>query len=262
MRTMTLLSVNVNKIATLRNSRGSNQPDLRKVTRDIIQFGAQSITVHPRPDERHIKKRDVYALKEIIFSFNKTHPFSLEYNIEGFPSRSFLDLICKIRPTQCTLVPDAPGVLTSEEGWNMAKSEDFLAAIIEELRSLKVRSSLFVNPFDFVKKKDEKESLLRLNPSRVEIYTGVYAKAFSTSKKAKALEIYKNFSNFLEENSSIELNAGHDLNLENLSELLREVPFIREVSIGHALICEALYEGLEKTVKKYLEVCSGENSSN
>lgn len=257
---MARLSVNVNKVATLRNSRGSNVPCLEDVTGDIIRFGAKGITVHPRPDERHIKRADVFVLKKRIHDINKKYgdkKFHLfvEFNIEGFPSPAFLKLIERVKPSQCTLVPDPPGVLTSNQGWSLFKNLSFLKRKVKKLRELQVRSSLFLDPLTFLKSSVEKKSLLDICPDRVEIYTGKYAQFFYTSKRDSILRTYKKFEDFIHENSSIEINAGHDLNQKNLKPLLQSIPSIKEVSIGHALICEALYDGFKKTLRHYLKIC-------
>ena len=233
---MTKLSVNINKIATLRNARGGNYPDLLQVASDIQRFGAQGITVHPRPDERHIRKSDVFGLKKIVFT---------EFNIEGYPSKDFLKLIKEIGPTQVTLVPDPPDVLTSNAGWNTNKEKSFLTECIHELHEYNVRVSLFVEPEDVVIL-HAKEA----GADRVELYTEKYAKDFS-SYPEKAIAQYIEAAKFAEE-IGIGLNAGHDLNLKNLKYFSKNIPSLLEVSIGHALISDALYFGLENTVQLYL----------
>lgn len=232
----TRLSVNINKIATLRNARGGNVPDLLKVAADIERFGAEGITVHPRPDERHIRRKDVYALKEIV----KT-----EFNIEGYPSRDFLDLIREVRPDQVTLVPDPPDVLTSNAGWDTETNQSFLTDIVSELKSLGVRTSLFLAPV---------EKLVELaagtGTDRIELYTENYASEFPYHP-GKAVDIYVHASKAAAR-VGLGLNAGHDLNLDNLRYFRTEVSGLLEVSIGHALISDALYFGLENTVQMYL----------
>lgn len=236
---MTKLSVNVNKIATLRNSRGKNIPNLLQMTLDIIKFGADGITIHPRPDERHIKKQDVYDLANNI---------NVELNIEGYPSAEFMQLIAEIRPAQCTLVPDPPHVLTSNAGWNVKKNFHELVTIIEQLRAIQVRSSLFIDPVDI--NSQTLELLSQLKCDRVELYTEAYADSFATYDQEKTLELYKNAATSIY-NLGIAINAGHDLNLHNLPTFIKNIPFIKEVSIGHALIADALYFGMADTIKKY-----------
>ncbi|MCX6276279.1 MAG: pyridoxine 5'-phosphate synthase [Bacteroidetes bacterium] len=233
---MTRLSVNINKIATLRNARGSNIPDVIKSAKDIERFGAQGITVHPRQDERHIRKSDVRELKKVITS---------ELNIEGFPSEDFLQLIEEVRPAQATLVPDAPNVLTSNAGWDTFKHQDFLRDIISRIKSYNVRVSLFMAP-------DVRliELARSTGTDRIELYTEDFAKRFSSDKEngiapyiaaaVKASEL------------GMGINAGHDLSLDNLAYFVRHIQGLMEVSIGHALISDALYFGLENTVQMYL----------
>jgi pyridoxine 5-phosphate synthase len=233
---MTKLSVNINKFATLRNARGENNPDLLKTAKDIQRFGAEGITVHPRPDERHIRKTDVYELKKIV---------TTEFNIEGYPSKDFLKLIDDIRPTQATLVPDPPDVLTSNAGWDTKKEKSFLKDCISQLHEMNIRVSLFLFP--------ENEMIFHAKETgadRIELYTENYATDFSGNSE-KAIAPYKNAANYAEE-IGIGLNAGHDLNLQNLSYFKKNIPSLLEVSIGHALVCDALYYGLENTVQLYL----------
>lgn len=237
---MTYLSVNVNKIATLRNARGKNNPDLLQTTLDIISFGAQGITVHPRPDGRHIRTTDVYTLAEHI---------SVELNIEGYPDKNYLKLIKEIKPAQCTLVPDPPEVLTSNAGWQIAKNADFLKEVLAELHAQGARTSLFIDPNNIT----EKELLLlkEMKTDRVELYTEAYAETYGTPQGACVLAIYQRIAQKLNE-LNIDLNAGHDLSLINLKTLISTIPTIKEVSIGHALICDALYLGLKETIARYL----------
>jgi pyridoxine 5-phosphate synthase len=233
---MTKLSVNINKIATLRNARGGNYPDLLKAASDIQRFGAEGITVHPRPDERHIRKKDVYGLKEIVYT---------EFNIEGFPSEDFLELINKIRPTQATLVPDPPDVLTSNAGWDTKKEKSFLKDCISKLHEMNVRVSLFMAPdVDLISHAKE------TGTDRVELYTENYAKEFTTDPK-RAISPYVTSAKHADK-IGIGLNAGHDLSLQNLKYFNENIPSLLEVSIGHALISDALYYGLENTVQLYL----------
>ena len=233
---MTHLSVNINKIATLRNARGGNLPDLLKTASDIQRFGAEGITVHPRPDQRHIRINDVYGLKPIVYT---------EFNIEGYPSRQFMELIKEIRPTQATLVPDSPEVLTSNAGWNTEKHKSFLSDCIAELHESNVRVSLFVAP--------DAEVIMHAKETgsdRIELYTENYAKEFSSNPKS-AISPYTVAAKYADE-IGIGINAGHDLNLFNLKYFIENMPSLLEVSIGHALICDALYFGLENTVQLYL----------
>jgi pyridoxine 5-phosphate synthase len=234
---MTKLSVNINKIATLRNSRGGNVPDLLKVAMDCEHFGAQGITVHPRPDERHIRYNDVYELKKIV---------NTEFNIEGNPrEKKFIDLVQEVKPTQVTLVPDGTGQLTSDHGWNTIKHKDFLVEIISEFKRNSIRTSIFVDA-------DEKmvEGAKATGTDRIELYTESYAHDFKADKQ-KAIAPFiaaAKIANQLE----LGLNAGHDLNLENLKYFKQNIPGLLEVSIGHALISDALYLGLENTIQLYL----------
>ena len=234
---VTKLSVNVNKIATLRNARGGNVPDVVKTALAIESYGADGITVHPRPDERHIRVSDVFDLKEAI----KT-----EFNIEGYPSPSFLQLVCDVRPHQVTLVPDPPDVLTSNAGWDTYRHGKFLTEIISNLKSKGMRVSLFIEPGI-----EMMEYTARTGADRVELYTETYAARYSISP-------HEAIRPFIETaNKAIELglgvNAGHDLSLENLSFFQRMIPGLLEVSIGHALISDALFFGLSKTIQLYNE---------
>jgi pyridoxine 5-phosphate synthase len=233
---MTRLSVNINKIATLRNARGGNVPDVVQVAIDCQRFGAQGITVHPRPDERHIRKQDVYNIKPVI---------TTELNIEGYPTPDFLKLVTAVHADQVTLVPDEPGQLTSDHGWNCNKHHVFLKEIIQMLREQGIRTSLFVDPdMDAVK------AAALTGTNRIELYTEPYA-AFFTTGREKAVKPYVEAASTAVK-LGLELNAGHDLNLFNLPYLLERIPLIREVSIGHALIADALYLGLEETISRYL----------
>lgn len=244
---MTKLSVNVNKLATLRNARGKNTPNLVRTVLDIISYGAQGITVHPRPDCRHIHPDDVYNIAEVI---------KVEFNIEGYPDKKFLNLVTEIKPTQCTLVPDLPNVLTSNSGWNIESNLEFLKETILELHNHGIRTSLFVDPFNLSKK--DIDLLKEINTDRVELYTEAYADAYKTKEQMQILQIYKNIANFIQE-LDIGINAGHDLNLENLQKFITFIPIVQEVSVGHALICEALYFGLEKTISCYLDCCMAQS---
>ena len=243
---MTKLSVNVNKLATLRNSRDKNNPDLVKTTLEIIGFGAQGITVHPRPDGRHIRREDVYSLAEAI---------DVELNVEGYPDQAYLSLARDLRPSQCTLVPDPPGVLTSNAGWVIADHLPFLQATIAELRELGIRSSLFLDPKDLTPQ--ALQLLAQTGVDRVELYTEAYAEDFATSRGARTLDNYRLAAAEITA-LGIGLNAGHDLNLDNLRPFVTAIPAVQEVSIGHALICDALALGLKETVARYLACVSKE----
>jgi pyridoxine 5-phosphate synthase len=232
---MTKLSVNINKIATLRNARGGNVPDLLEVAMDCEHFGANGITVHPRPDERHIRYKDVYELKKIV---------TTEFNIEGYPSGRFIDLVLDVQPHQVTLVPDAPDAITSNAGWNTKEHYPFLKDIIKKFKQKNIRTSIFVDPVEEVI-----EYAAKTGTDRVELYTEAYAKGYSFDKQAAIADYVK--AAVIAKKLGIGLNAGHDLNLDNLQYFAKYIPKLREVSIGHALICDALYMGLEKTIKLY-----------
>ena len=233
---MTHLSVNINKIATLRNSRGHNTPDLIQVAKDCERFGAQGITVHPRPDERHIRYADVYNLKKIV---------TTEFNIEGNPrEKKFMDLVLEIKPTQVTLVPDADGQLTSDHGWDTIKHKDYLKELISIFKKANIRTSIFVDA-DLKMVEGAKET----GTDRIELYTESYAKNFSGNKE-KAIAPFVEAAK-LAAKLNLGLNAGHDLSLENLQFFKQNLPNLLEVSIGHALISDALYYGLENTIMMY-----------
>ncbi len=234
---MTKLSVNVNKIATLRNARGGNNPNLEQVVIDCQQFGAQGITIHPRPDERHITTRDVYNLKPLI---------TTEYNIEGYPDERFFNLCKDVRPEQATLVPDGPDVLTSDAGWDTVKHRKFLSETVSRLKDMGCRVSLFVDPL-----KETVEGAAETGADRIELYTEAYATAFRKNK-ADSVAPYVSAAEHAVK-CGLGVNAGHDLDLENLRFFHESVSDLAEVSIGHALICDALYLGLENTVKLYLK---------
>ncbi len=238
---MTKLSVNVNKIATLRNSRGGHTPDVLQTALDIEKFGAEGITVHPRPDARHIRFDDVFQLKGSIL---------VELNVEGYPSEDFLELIRAVKPAQCTLVPDAPDVLTSNAGWNIIKERQTLEKVLGVLQDLRVRSSLFVDPS--TTSKEDLALAAKMGADRIELYTEAYAKAYHTDTQQRVTQDYKRCA-VMAQSFGLGINAGHDLNTQNLRFFVEEVPEVLEVSIGHALISDALYWGLEKTVKKYRE---------
>ena len=212
---MTKLSVNINKIATIRNARGGNNPNVVQVAIDCERFGAQGITVHPRPDERHITRQDVYDLKKVV---------TTEFNIEGYPDERFMKMVKEVKPEQATLVPDPPGVLTSNAGWDTVAHEEFLKEVIE--------------------------GAAKVGTDRIELYTEMYASAYEKDK-TKAIADYKLAAARAKE-LGLGINAGHDLDLKNLAYLKQEIPFMDEVSIGHALVCDALYFGLENTIQLYL----------
>lgn len=236
---MVRLSVNINKIALIRNSRGANYPDLVQVAKDCEQFGAQGITIHPRPDQRHARYADVAALKKVV----KT-----ELNIEGNPIPKFLKVVLAHRPHQCTLVPDAPDALTSDTGWDTIKHHSFLTDVIGELKAAGIRTSIFVDPIEKMI-----EGAKAVGTDRIEFYTGPYAHQFSKARR-KAVTPFAICAKLAHE-LGIKINAGHDLNLKNLHYFVQNVPHLAEVSIGHALISDALYMGLKKTIELYLQAC-------
>jgi len=239
-KTMTRLSVNVNKVALLRNSRGGNLPDMVQVAKDCEAFGAQGITVHPRPDQRHIRYDDIPALKSAV---------TTEFNIEGYPDRQWLDLVIANGPDQATLVPDEPGQLTSDKGWDTAGQGSRLKEIIQELKSHGIRVSVFVDPVGAMV-----EGALNAGADRIEFYTGPYAHDFAADP-VSAVKAYTEAARVAGE-IGIGINAGHDLNLKNLAFFRENCPGLLEVSIGHALISDALYYGLSNTIKMYLRQLS------
>ena len=239
---MTRLSVNINKIATLRNSRGGNNPNLVKVAKDCEAFGAEGITVHPRPDERHIRYQDVYDLKQNI---------STEFNIEGNPKeQKFVDLVLANQPAQVTLVPDALNQLTSDHGWDTIKEQAYLKEIIATFKNAGIRVSIFVDPNEAMV-----EAAATTDTDRIELYTESYAKAFEAGKKEEIIQSYIKAAVKAKE-LGLGINAGHDLDRHNLPYLVQQIPFIDEVSIGHALISDALYLGLENTIQLYKRALS------
>ena len=233
---MTKLSVNINKIALIRNSRGGNLPNLAKAVSDIVRFGAQGITVHPRPDERHIRYQDVRDLKPLL---------SVEFNIEGYPNDKFMQLVMEVKPDQVTLVPDPPEALTSNAGWDTLKHKDLLKEVISILHKSGIRTSVFIDT-------DLKlmDGAAKTGTDRIELYTEDYAKNYSASPE-KAIADYRKAAIRAYE-LGLGINAGHDLNLYNLAYFHKHIPHLAEVSIGHALISDALYMGLENTVQLYL----------
>ena len=233
---MTRLSVNINKIATIRNARGGNMPDVLKAAADCERFGAEGITVHPRPDERHIRYEDVRQLKPLI---------TTEFNIEGNPIPSFIDLVLENRPDQVTLVPDAHNAITSNAGWDTIKNKEFLTEVCAEFKKHGIRTSIFIDPNPKMA-----EGAASCGSDRVELYTEPYATLFPSDPKTAIAPFIKTAEEA--RNCGLGLNAGHDLNLANLEYFIREIPWVDEVSIGHAIICDALYMGLEQTIKAYL----------
>ena len=231
------LSVNVNKIATLRNARGGNVPDVLQVAIDCEHFGANGITVHPRPDERHIRRSDVLALRPLVRT---------EFNIEGYPSEQFMELVLSVRPTQVTLVPDAPDALTSSAGWDVQANMAFLTGIVDRLKEAGIRTSIFVGT-DI----DNIHAAAQTGADRVELYTEPYAKEFPTDPERAVAPFTA--AAIAAHSVGLGLNAGHDLSLKNLRYFQQHVPHLSEVSIGHALISDALYMGLEATIKAYLD---------
>ena len=235
---MVKLSVNLNKIAVLRNSRGGELPSVIKAARTAIAAGCQGITVHPRPDARHITHRDVLELAEML---------TVEFNIEGYPAPEFLDLVCRVKPTQCTLVPDPPGVLTSNAGWDLASGSSWLGHILKRLRDAGIRISLFLEA-----DVSQVPRARALGADRIELYTGPYAKAFGTPEAARILELHREAARVARE-EGLGINAGHDLNLDNIPAYVKAVKGLAETSIGHALIADAIYMGLTRAVKAYLK---------
>ena len=233
---MTRLSVNINKVATLRNARGENIPDVERFAIDCERFGAQGITVHPRPDERHITRRDVEILSKTV---------TTEFNIEGYPSQDFIDLVIKAAPTQATLVPDAPDALTSSAGWNVVENREFLREVVGRLRNAGIRVSIFVDADP-----DQIHAAASIGADRVELYTKPYADEFP-SDPDKAVAPFVKASEEARR-LGIGLNAGHDLNLQNLKFFKQSLQLLDEVSIGHAIISDALYLGIQETIRSYL----------
>lgn len=234
---MTKLSVNINKVATLRNARGGNVPDVVKFALDCERYGAEGITVHPRPDERHIRYKDVYDLKPLV---------STEFNIEGNPVPRFVELVKEIKPTQVTLVPDAENVLTSNAGWDTVKNQTFLREIVAEFKACDIRVSIFIDP-----EPQMIEMAAQTGTDRVELYTEAYARQYRDDP-AKAIAPYVVAATVARE-CGLGLNAGHDLSLENLQYFHQQIPWLDEVSIGHAIISDALYLGIEETIHRYLQ---------
>jgi pyridoxine 5-phosphate synthase len=234
---MTKLSVNINKIATLRNARGGNVPDLLQVAKDIQRFGGQGITIHPRPDERHIRYQDARELKPIVYT---------EYNIEGNPEQKFIDLVLEVKPTQVTLVPDAVDAITSNAGWDTVKHQDYLKEIIQEFQRNGIRTSIFVDPvLEMI------EGAKKTGTERIELYTEAFAHLYGLGNKEGILPYVEAAK--LANELDLGINAGHDLSLDNIQFFKRTIPNLLEVSIGHALISESIYLGLENVVNMYLQ---------
>lgn len=234
---MTKLSVNINKIATIRNSRGGNVPDVIQAAINIEKFGGEGITVHPRPDGRHIRREDVFELKKVI---------STEFNIEGNPTDSFIEMVTTVKPTQVTLVPDAHDAITSNAGWNTITNKSYLTSVIKEFKKYNIRVSIFVDP-----ELEMIEAAANTGTDRIELYTEPYASGYSANREM-AIESYIKAAKIAVD-LNLGINAGHDLNLTNLNYFYNKIPGLLEVSIGHALISDALYLGLEKTIRMYLE---------
>ena len=234
---MTKLSVNINKVATLRNARGENMPDVQKFAVDCESFGAQGITVHPRPDERHITRQDVFKLRPIV----KT-----EFNIEGYPSEDFMQLVLQVKPEQVTLVPDKPGDLTSSAGWDVVNNMEFLTGIVDRLKEAGIRSSIFVGA-----DAEQIKAAAKAGADRIELYTKPYVDNYAKDRDAAVAPFVE--ASQAAHNVGLGVNAGHDLNLENLRFFYKSLPYLNEVSIGHAIISDALYMGIEATVKAYRE---------
>ena len=230
---MTKLSVNINKVATIRNARGGNNPDVLKVAEDCEKFGADGITVHPRPDERHIRYQDVIDLKPIL---------TTEFNIEGYPQSSFIDLVMRVKPTQVTLVPDKPGQITSNAGWDT--KANFLTDVVGAFNEVGIRTSIFVGT-----EPEMIEYAAKIGADRVELYTEPYATMYASDRETAVKPFVEAAK--VARKCGLGLNAGHDLNLDNLNYLYKQIPWIDEVSIGHALVCDALYLGLQTTIKNY-----------
>ena len=241
---MTALSINVNKFALIRNARGADMPNLVDISKKCIAYGADGITVHPRPDERHVKYSDLQELKNLTSNYQQ-----IEFNIEGYPSDDFIKRVIDVLPDQVTLVPDPPEALTSSFGWDCEKNKNFLTEVINKLRDNNIRVSIFINPSS-----KTLSNLEIIKPDRVELYTYDYAKNYNENKNS-AIKSYLEVSSYLKnEFPNISLNAGHDLNLENLDFILENIPAIKEVSIGHALVCDSIDFGLQETVEKYKSI--------
>ena len=241
---MTALSINVNKFALIRNARGADMPNLVDISKKCIEYGADGITVHPRPDERHVKFSDLQELKNLTNNYEQ-----IEFNIEGYPSDDFIKRVIDVLPDQVTLVPDPPEALTSSFGWDCEVNKNFLTEVINKFRDKNIRVSIFINPSS-----KTLSNLQSIRPDRVELYTYDYAKNYKQNKNS-AIKNYLEVTDYLKrEFPQISLNAGHDLNLDNLDYILENIPLIKEVSIGHALVCDSIDFGLKETIKKYKKI--------
>ena len=241
---MTALSINVNKFALIRNARGADMPNLVDISKKCIEYGADGITVHPRPDERHVKFSDLQELKNLTNNYEQ-----IEFNIEGYPSDDFIKRVINVSPDQVTLVPDPPEALTSSFGWNCEKNKIFLTEVINKFRDHNIRVSIFINPSS-----KTLSNLETIKPDRVELYTYDYAKNYNENKNS-AIKSYLEVTSYLKnEFPNISLNAGHDLNLNNLDYILQNIPEIKEVSIGHALVCDSIDFGLKETIERYKNI--------
>ena len=241
---MTELSINVNKFALIRNARGADMPNLVDISKKCIEYGADGITVHPRPDERHVKFSDLQELKNLTDNYQE-----IEFNIEGYPSDDFIDRVIDVSPNQVTLVPDPPEALTSSFGWDCEENKNFLTDVINKFRNNDIRVSIFINPSS-----NTLSNLETIKPDRVELYTYDYAKNYKKNKNS-AIKPYLVVTDYLKRKfPHISLNAGHDLNLENLEYILENISAIKEVSIGHALVCDSIYFGLKETIEKYKNI--------
>lgn len=234
---MTKLSVNINKFAVIRNSRGGNMPNLINAAINCEKYGAEGITVHPRPDERHIRYSDVREIKPIL---------TTEFNIEGYPSEKFVSLVLEVKPSQVTLVPDPPNAITSNSGWDTIKNESFLKEIISEFKNNGIRTSVFIDPDALMIK-----NVIKTGADRIELYTEDYASKYNSNRTTAIKKYYE--AALVANDLGLGINAGHDLNLENLQYFTSNIPNLLEVSIGHALVCDALYFGLENTIQLYLK---------
>ena len=241
---MTALSINVNKFALIRNARGADMPNLVDISKKCIEYGADGITVHPRPDERHVKFSDLQELKNLTNNYEQ-----IEFNIEGYPSDDFIKRVIDVLPDQVTLVPDPPEALTSSFGWDCEVNKNFLTEVINKFRDKNIRVSIFINPSS-----KTLSNLQSIRPDRVELYTYDYAKNYKQNKNS-AIKNYLEVTDYLKrEFPQISLNAGHDLNLDNLDYILENIPAIKEVSIGHALVCDSIDFGLKQTIEKYKNI--------
>lgn len=246
---MTYLSINVNKFALIRNARGADMPNLVDISKKCIDYGANGITVHPRPDERHVKFSDLQKIKNLTLNYEE-----IEFNIEGYPSDDFIERVIDVSPDQVTLVPDPPEALTSSFGWDCDKNKGFLTEVINKFRNNNIRVSIFINPSI-----DTLSNLKTINPDRVELYTFDYAKNYEYNQRSAIAPYIQVVEYLKKECPQISLNAGHDLNLVNLKYILVNIPNIKEVSIGHALVCDSIDFGLKQTIDKYKKISQHQN---